>query len=98
MLDMCGVHAAWLRAEHSPEQDLKLLSSLSIGEAVDRVPLVVLPDRVARHSQSAIVMEGVNIVEYETAHAVGQHYYAVRKFAVEQRSGCLATSASHVFG
>jgi len=43
-------------------------------------------------------MEGVHIVEYETAHAVGQHYYAVRKFAVEQRSGCLATSASHVFG
>jgi hypothetical protein len=47
--------------------------------------LIVLPERVARHWQSAIAVEGVNIVEHATANAGGKHHDSVREFPIEQR-------------
>ena len=51
---------------------------------------------MAFHRDSAIVVKGVHCVEHVAPHMISVHQNAMRKFAVEQRSGRLGSGACHV--
>jgi hypothetical protein len=68
----------------SAEQQLERFGNSSAGKTKHYVPVIVLAEGMGCHGHSAIVVEGVYVIEYSAANALRWHQNTMRKFAIEQ--------------